>query len=373
MGDSKAGAVMTAPSRVIWGENPFDVGVADDYLTEPRHDQPLWNESMYFAVWSPEAGVGAWLHLGVVPEEKTMWWAQTMALLPDGLVLASRSFGRARDLSGPRAGNLEVCCVEPQSRWRLTFDGAGALSSTAQLGRELVGADVAAPFAFDIALESVSPVSDIHEIFGDALAWETGGMHQEQGFRATGELRALGRRWTIDGVAVRDHGRGERHFRNYGGHAAVYAVWPQSQRAVQLFLMWPRQDASAVSASAGLIMEPGRTEICGHVSMSGLKVYGGGPRDLALSMIRPDGSRLDLRGEILHGVTTSYVEPNHSLIGAAVTSRWGEAVVCDQTIARWHWPDGEVGYGHVDRGVRPSVMPLSSVPLPPGSPLRIGD
>jgi hypothetical protein len=360
---------MAPKSRIIVGDNPFGVAAADDLLSTPKHDVPLWSETMFFLVWSPEEGVGFWLHVGVVPEDKTMWWAQTYAMLPDGVVLVDRSFGRPSDNRGPDTGNLSIKCVEEQKRWRLKFDGAGEISSTADLAKRVVGAGVAAPFQFDVEIEALVPVYDMHAAMGKEINWEVAQVHHEQGFAAKGEMKAFGKTWRIDGVAVRDHSRGERHFGKWGGHVWTYAVWPKSRRAVGVLSLW-LPDLTPIT-SVAMIMDDGRTEISGDFVMTGMSEPGGNPKAVELKIARADGSELKLEGAVLHNVTMTYVEPNHNLNGVYIDPRDGiEATIADESAVRWVWPDGEVGYGNLERGFRPAQLPCTDIPLPASSRFR---
>ena len=110
---------------------------------------------------------------------------------------------------------------------------AGELSSTDLLGRGPAGAGPASPFRFAVELEALVPVYDMHAAMRSrTMDWEMGDLHHEQGLRATGSLDALGRSWPIDGVAIRDHSRGERHFGRFGGHVWLNTIWPRSRRPV---------------------------------------------------------------------------------------------------------------------------------------------
>ena len=66
-------------------------------------------------------------------------------------------------------------------------------------------------------------------------------------------------------------------------------------------------------------------------------------------MIRADGSRLDLTGEGVHNVTITYAEANHNLNGAT-RHLDPDALIADESIVRWTWPDGEPGYSNFERG-----------------------
>lgn len=353
-----------AAPRVLQGDNPFQIPAAADYLLDPREDVPGWSETMFFMVWSPGEGVGLWLHMGVVPEDKTLWWAQVYAMLPDGVVLVDRSFGRTTDPAGPDTGNLSVKCTEPLRRWRLSFDGAGEISSTGALAGGLVGAGIAAPFSFLVELDAFAPVYDMHAATGAELDWNAGAIHHEQTFSARGELVTLGERFQFtDGVAVRDHSQGVRDFKEFNGWVWTHAMWPGSGRVLAGALMW-RGGSSRWIGSVGMLYEAGRTEVIGDFQMTGLSAYGGYPRALTQRHIRGDGTEVTVEGEVLHNVTMTYAEPNHNLNGALLHPSQGREnhLVADESVMRWMW-DGEVGYGHVERAARATELRVAEITL----------
>ena len=123
--------------------------------------------------------------MGVVPEDKGLWWAQVFALLPDGVVLVDRSFGRPRDLQGPDTGSFGARCVEPHRRWELRFDGAGALvDRTAR--RRALGCRGRGSVSLRARPRHDRSVYDMHAAMGREMDWQMGGLHHEQGLTATG-------------------------------------------------------------------------------------------------------------------------------------------------------------------------------------------
>jgi hypothetical protein len=148
------------------GENPFGVDPALDLLHAVRDDVPQWSETMYFQVWSPETGVGAFVHVGRWSTDLELWYGQVIAMLPDGELRVDRSWGRSDDARGPATGNVIVTCLEPLRRWRLRFDGAGEPSTLADLASRPVGAGRAAAFGFDVELDAAGGIWDMHGASG---------------------------------------------------------------------------------------------------------------------------------------------------------------------------------------------------------------
>lgn len=340
------------------GDNPFGVDPADDLLHTTPADQPGWSETMYFHVWSPADDVGVFVHIGRWPGDLDLWWAQTIALLPDGRLLVDRSWGRAHDDRGPATGNVRVTCVEPLRRWRLQFDGAGSMTDLAAMAAGPVGAGPAQAFAFDINLEAAAPVWDMGGALGaprpriDDLAWAS--FHHTQGFRAEGELRTRDRNWQLAGVAHRDHSSGIRDVSRLGGLNFFVVVFPESGRVANGLVNWDGE--GRVDHRVFTVQDTGRCETGYQVQLTGLASYRSHePHRLAITMARADGPwRLD--ADWLHGYTLTFLSPNENICGVDLTDQ-PDALVITQSTVRVVSPDGEIGYGVIERDYRPSMLP----------------
>ena len=341
----------TLTPRVLHGDNPFDVDPALELLPRPRHDVPNWSENAFFFVWDPAESVGVFIHTGRCPDDIELWWAQTYAYLPGGEVLADRSWGRPTDDRGPRTGNLAVRCEEPLRRWTLSFDGAGERTSTEEMSRRVVGAGPAVPLRFDIECRALGPVWDMLAAIGVADA-PFGSRHHEQTFTATGTMTAGGRTWELDGVACRDRSVGPRDVTPIGGDAFFHLVFPMSGRSVQGLIVWNRE--GEVQMRSLSIHEAGRLEILSDGSITGAADPAGAPHELELRMCRVDGEELVLSGRQLHGATMSILDPNTNVNG---TPEDGDPLVFSEAAVSFTWPDGEIGYGHLERGCRLTGFP----------------
>jgi hypothetical protein len=358
----------TPAPRVLHGDNPFAVDPASDGFATAQTDVPLWSETMFYVGWSHENQVGVWVHCGVDAQDKTLWWTHTLALLPDGVVLADRSYTRLTE----GGGNLRVRCDTPLKTWTVTFDGVGEMSSTHKLAAGPLTLGVPVPFQFSITFDGVVPVYDMNDAMGKpGTDWEMGGLHHEQGSRATGTLTALGRTWSLDGPGIRDHSVGARSFVGFGGHSWNYAVWPQSRRALCVMSMW-RPPTNQVALSLVMLMDNSTTEITHDFDITGKSAPGGIPQDVELHFCRADGTPIDLTGRVLHNATVTYAEPNHNLIGNHGDPRHGlgDPIIADESIVAWTWPDGDIGIGNYERSQRFSAIPDTQIPLPPGSPFQ---
>lgn len=357
---------LLAPPRVVHGDNPFAVDPELDRFAVPPTGDPLWSETMMFAAWSPQQQVGVWVHCGVQPTDKSLWWVHTFVLLPAGVVVANLSHNRLPQ--GDVGQRME--CIEPLRKWRVTFEGTGTATSTDQLAAAGLNAGPAVPFHFDIEFEGVVPVYDLHSALGTDTKLQRG-LHHEQGCLARGTLTAMGDTWQLDGPGVRDHSVGQRNFTTSGGHVWNYTVWPESRRALSVLSVW-LPTTQEVALCAGMLMGNGTTEITSDFDISGVTAPGGHPRELALRFNRADGSAVELTGTTVHNVTVTYADPNLNFMGNHGGPQYGlaDALVADESVVEWAWPDGEIGLGIYERARRMSSGSILHIPLPAQSPFH---
>jgi hypothetical protein len=347
---------VTAQSRLLTGSNPFSVEPEMDLLHTAPADAQGWSETMFFHAWSPREGIGVFVHAGRWPSDLDLWWAQVIAMLPDGELLVDRSWGRATDNRGPATGNLKVTCTTPLHSWRLTFDGAGAICDLGIMATGAVGAGPARRLSFDLELEAVGPVWDLHGALGiDGLSWAS--FHHNQGFRTKGSLTAGALRWDIDGVAHRDHSSGSRDVGQLGGLHFFLMVFPDSGRVVNGLVNW-RQDGN-VDHRTFCTQKAGVCEVGTDVRVTGLNsVATHEPRSMDVTLQRADNSPEVLKAIWLHGYSLTYLQPNENINGVDLCSE-PDALVVTQSTVRVVAPDGEVGYGVIERDYRPSALPSS--------------
>ncbi|BCZ22092.1 hypothetical protein [Mycobacterium senriense] len=345
---------VTAESRLLTGSNPFNVEPEMDLLHTAPADAPGWSETMFFHAWSPREKVGVFVHTGRWPSDLDLWWAQVIALLPNGELLVDRSWGRATDNRGPATGNLKVTCTTPLRSWRLHFDGAGAICDLSAMAAGPVGAGPARRLSFDLELEAAAPVWDLHGALGiDRLSWAS--FHHNQGFRTKGSLTAGSQRWDIDGVAIRDHSSGPRDVGQLGGLHFLLLVFPESGRVLNGLVNW-RQDGR-VDHRTFCTQQAGVCEVGTDVRVTGLhSVATHEPRSMDVTLQRADHSSEVLKATWLHGYSLTYLQPNENINGVDVVTQPDPLVVTQSTV-RVVAPDGEVGYGVIERDYRPSALP----------------
>ncbi|HEX2401148.1 MAG TPA: phosphotransferase [Mycobacterium sp.] len=111
--DTDALAVLPEPVAAV----PL-TPVADDERAHDPTDEPLWNESWYFDFADRGQGVGGWIRLGLMPNEKTAW---IIALLcgPDMPTVA------AVDFHDTGAIELSLEATEPLQTYTVSVRGTG--------------------------------------------------------------------------------------------------------------------------------------------------------------------------------------------------------------------------------------------------------
>ena len=81
------------------------------------------NETRWHGCWNADEGVGLFLHVGRFRADLDIWWAQSVAYLPEGRLVVDRAWGPVPDKDGVRIGNLDISLAE--SGWSSHFDGVG--------------------------------------------------------------------------------------------------------------------------------------------------------------------------------------------------------------------------------------------------------
>jgi len=345
-------ATATTAARILHGDNPFGVDPTLEFLPEARHDIENWSENSFFFVWDPQDRVGVFIHTGRCPDDLDLWWAQTYAYLPDGQLIVDRSWGRPTDNRGASTGNLTIRCEEPLKRWTLRFDGAGEQTNTAAMGRGLGGSGAALPMRFEVECTALGPVWDMYAAIGMTDA-PFGTIHHEQTFTTTGKLTVGGRTWGLNGVACRDRSMGPRDVSPIGGDAFFHLMFPKSRRSVQGLVVWDRDDNVQLRTMS--IHEGDQTEILTEGTITGAEDAAGAPTELELRIQCIDATELVLPGQVLHCATMSIIDPNTNVNGTPTQA--DDPLVFSEAAVTFTWPDGEIGYGHLERGCRLTKFP----------------
>jgi hypothetical protein len=340
---------------ILDGADPFGVAPELDYLSEPDRETPLWSETMFFQGWDPGQGVGFWSHVGRWPFDVDLWWSQMFVYLPDGQVVVDRSFGRPTGRIGPATGNYRIRCEEPGKRWSHHYDGAGELTSSAKTARGLSGAGRIATLRMDLDTTAIMPTWDLYKLVSaEGQSWSSG--HRQQAMHMTGRIQVDDRAWSVDGMAYRDHSTGSRDWAGWGGNVMLSLVFP-SGRVVVAVVTWNEQHVPGFQV--GLIYENDRFEKLRAVELPVLHDLDANPRTFDAVLHRDEGAPIAISGELLHSATLSFVEPNENLNGVDLDDPTNPLALFE-TPVRFTWPDGEVGYGNLERNYRVSDIDLSN-------------
>jgi Phosphotransferase enzyme family len=114
--DTDALTVLPEPSKGPVAE-PL-TPTADDEGAHPPGAEPLWNESWYFDFADTRQGIGGWVRLGLIPNQKTKW-ITGLVCGPDSPTFALVDF---YDTGGIE---LTLAATEPLRRYGVTMRGQG--------------------------------------------------------------------------------------------------------------------------------------------------------------------------------------------------------------------------------------------------------
>lgn len=193
---------------------------ADEYM-HPLEEDSNFNESMYFNVFDSEAGVGGFFRLGNRANEGRAEMTACL-FLPDGQVAFMFDRPTITHNDAFDAGGMRFEVVEPFRELTVSYDGQVVL-----LDDPLVMADPRRAFKespwtgcrADLTFTGISPMYGGEPVNDDGSPIPESGEgfargHYEQHTAATGTITVGDRTWTVDGLGVRDHSWGPRHWQS---------------------------------------------------------------------------------------------------------------------------------------------------------------
>ena len=224
---------------------------------------PFWTENLLFCPYDPVCDIGAWLHLGSMPNDFGLWEDRVLICLPgDQGVLSMWAYYRTAQHNKPAGANLAARCIEPFRRWQVTFDGYAQHISNIDMQAGLAPDGPRKRVVMDLTIEAAMPVWDAHtSATGDT---GKGGMdtqswakeHYEQMYRATGVVRVDGVEYPYNGTGWRDHSTGPRGGSGgdpWGGHVIAGCLFP-SGRALIFSRYW--KPDGTINLEGGCVYEP---------------------------------------------------------------------------------------------------------------------
>jgi hypothetical protein len=307
---------------------------ADEYLHE-LGPEPTFNESMYFNVYDPKAGVGGFFRIGNRANEG--YAEMTVCLyLPGGRVAFMYNRPKIEDNSRFDAGGLQIEVHEPFER--LTVDYVGRvvmLDDPLQMAdprtafTENPHTDCEAHVTYTRASDPIGGESDQPEKAGEEFARG----HYEQLVSCTGTVQVGDERWEIDGFGLRDHSWGPRTWQ-----APFYYRWLTANAGADFGFMGSRiarRDSDGVRA--GFVWEDGKIIACDGFEIS--TEWEGEDRyhqRITATLTASDKGEGERRWEI-EGRVLSLIPLRNR--------RDGSITRISEGLTEWTMGDGRVGYG----------------------------
>jgi hypothetical protein len=324
--------------------NPLEVPPEADYFDDPQHGVPRWNETTFFEAWSPETGIGVFLHMGRYPADLDLWWCQAITYLPGGVLTSEVHWGRNPG-DGARTANLSIDVRDPLRHWALHYDGAGELTDSARLVRELSGAGVRVPVRWELEATAASPVWNLRPAADGTMPDFAQSSHSQQAYLVHGAVTVDGREHRFEGVGCNDHSRGARDLTHFGGDQWVVAVMPgYTFHAINV---WRANDEPVLTAGAWF-------DAHGHRSVTARRhnehEITGEPRTFEL-VVDDAATERHFKIEVLHGCKICVTQQHDNLNGIA----WhlpGDTVLLGESPIRVRDQQGRIGFGHLERAMR---------------------
>jgi hypothetical protein len=322
-----------------------------DKNVKPNLDVPKWSETRWSGCWNPDEGVGLYLHMGRCRFDLDLWWAQTVAYLPDGQLCVDRSYGRSSDDAVVRTGCYELRQEEGYV-WTSTFDGAGELTTSAALSAGARGSGgLAAPMKWNVRSEPAAPIWDMYGAAGDDRHDFAGDTHIQNGSRTTGEFTVAGKTYSLEGVGFKDHSSGVRSWDDFGGHHFILGVMPSwTVHTINIY-----DAAGKPRALLGAFFDGGKDGEQHDIEVSELPVTEdalGGPNENTFTLKAAGIDEMEIKVDVLHQCPISIADEGDNINGIDWELQSDIVMVLMEGICRLTTAEGEVGYGFIERGIR---------------------
>jgi hypothetical protein len=312
----------------------------DELPHPPRRDVPLWSENYAFVCFDGAAGVGLFIHIGRAPHNPDLWRGTTVAYLPDGELLVSKTLGLSTSPAIPGTSALTATCEQPLERWRLRHDGPALRTSSAAAANGLIVGGPIESLAYDVTFEHLHPIWDLSDWMRQQ---QWGHAHVEQAGTFRGTVNANGRTHKLAGTGFRDHTLGPRNFGNLNRTCWAHAEFP-SGRVFCALRIWSPDDQ--VVLNQGFVFDHGHMHEATPGEMPTVVTASGDPHKFAVEL---DERAVRIEGEVIHSTAFMLDEPNDLLIGSDPSRAATKVIV--ETPCRFTW-DGEAGFGWLERSRR---------------------
>jgi hypothetical protein len=187
----------------------------EDDLTHEPDDDPDWRESWAYSVYDDEQEFGMWHSIGKKPNKgysgfSLGTWGSD--------ILCTVKYDQFEDHVGPHiVDGLTYECLEPNERWRLTFDGelarapdkGGRRVDTDLFDTEATQSFEQVPVSFDLEWEAGSPS---YRYYDRKSVEPMFSGHLDQTGLTSGTVEIDGNSMHVEGYGVRDHSWGTRNW-----------------------------------------------------------------------------------------------------------------------------------------------------------------
>lgn len=253
-------------------------------------------------------------------------------------------------------GPLRFECIEPFTRWDVSFSGDVALTSAQEIlenpdFEERVWKSIGFTSTMTMAAIPWEPGTILPEA-AEALGGKQGDYmspRYEQLFRAEGELTIEGDTMPFKANGLRIRRTGYRAFAGFWGHCWQSAIFP-SGRAFG-FNVYPPREGEAPSYCEGWVIEEDGTRVGARpVGIPWLRTLVTGGEDVSCTLETVDGRIIEISG-------TTFAN-TRSRGGLILPPDWPKDwPIVQQSHATYTW-NGEQTTGMVERSSKPSVMML---------------
>jgi hypothetical protein len=330
---------------------------ARDLNLEPNRAVPRWSETRWNGCWNPDEGVGLYLHMGRFRHDLDLWWAQTIAYLPGGMLAVDRSWGRSDRSALVSTG---VFTLENTAHgWNSRYRGAPQLTTIDALERAPQGGgSPSAAVSWEMHAEPVSPVWDLYASRTVERQTVVGDTHIQQGFTTSGELTVAGRSYRLDGVGFKDHSSGTREWDGYGSHNFLLAVMPGwTLHAIMIY-----GPAGEPRGPLGAVFRDGEQIAISSFELAPLARLGESERDreYPVEIELVTGELIECTASVLHELPITITDNADNVNGIDWNAEL-PATVLQEGIARLTTADGTVGYSMFERGLPRQQLLMSTI------------
>ena len=312
-------------------------------------ETPLWGETRWLCGWSPDNGVGIYIHAGRYRHDIDFWWVHLAVYLPDGKLAVDRFWCRNEAVAGLVSDTLRFEMT--QGGWTSTYDGVCQWTDREALTRNARGCSAPSVRAeWKLSAAELAPEWDMFEGASHGQDFATA-LHVQGTFSVTGRVRVGDQEYEFNGVGFKDHSAGARNMGAWTNHRFLIGVLPDLRTVHAVTII---RDG-AEPATVGRWHKEGVVESLTGFEAPLMTTLVGEPDDQEI-VLRSESETLAIRTEIIHALPITISQDNDNFNGID----WemdDDPMVMVESIVRFTAPDGDVGYGFFERSARRSSLP----------------